>query len=243
MPTRKKNAFFLISFFDIIFTNFDVEFVHRTQVGADTLPQNLYFLGGRGSSLILPHCEQDTTRISLLQASLSPRVWQRVRSSMRLSLRSSPVSTTLVLVALALLPRPCAGLRLGLPNAVLRYTPSPARRLVRSSDLHESEGAQGTGQGTQQLSWLDAYARAELLAQVAITPDTVAVALRSPQLAMIGSSNAHTQPFFVTPENSPVAAVCPNAPMKKNKIQRRRPDDENDERGNSGLPVARQLAF
>ena len=163
---------------------------------------------------------------------------------MRLSLRSATVSTAFVLVALALLPRPCSGLRLGLPNAVLPYKTSPAQRLVRSSDLHESEGAQGTGQGTQKLSWLDAYARAELLAHIpSLTPDTVAVALRSPQLAMIGSSNVHTQPFLVTPEHSPVAVVCPNAPMKKNKSQRRRPDDENDERGNSGLPVARQLAF
>jgi hypothetical protein len=163
---------------------------------------------------------------------------------MRLSLRSAPVSTAFVLFALALLPRPCAGLRLGLPNGVLRYTPSTAQRLVRSSDQHENEGAQGTGQGTQKLSWRDAYARAELLAHTpSLTPDTVPVALRSPQLAMIGPSNVHAQPFLVTPEHSPVPAVCPNAPVKKNQSQRRRPDDENDERGNSGLPVARQLAF
>ena len=72
------------------------------------------------------------------------------------------------------------------------------------------------------------------------------IGLTSPQgfQARMGSSSPESIQF-VTPDpspGSPTPRVCPNAPSKKSKHMRRRPDAE-DESQNLQMPVARRLEF
>jgi hypothetical protein len=80
-------------------------------------------------------------------------------------------------------------------------------------------------------SWIDEDARAELPSQ------------HSRQLAMIAPPSTLDSTSFVSPETSAPPACCPNAPLKKIKSMRRRPDDENESTANSELPLARKLSF
>ena len=72
------------------------------------------------------------------------------------------------------------------------------------------------------------------------------IGLTSPQgfQARMGSSSPESIQF-VTPDpspGSPTPRACPNAPSKKSKHMRRRPDAE-DESQNLQMPVARRLEF
>jgi len=63
------------------------------------------------------------------------------------------------------------------------------------------------------------------------------------KLAMIAPPSTLDSTSFVSPEASAPPACCPNAPLKKIKSMRRRPDDENESTANSELPLARKLSF
>ena len=92
-----------------------------------------------------------------------------------------------------------------------------------------------TAQG-KHCSWLEQYKCAELLARGLTLQDT-----NTRHLAMISTPNVDST-SFVSPEASVPPACCPNAPVKKMKSMRRRPDDEN-EADNMQLPLARKLSF
>ena len=91
----------------------------------------------------------------------------------------------------------------------------------------------------QASSWLEDYPREGELANSPIG----LTSLQGFQARMGSSSPENIQ--FVTPDpspGSPTPRACPNAPSKKSKHMRRRPDAE-DESQNLQMPVARRLEF
>lgn len=133
---------------------------------------------------------------------------------------------------------------------------SPGLLREEGSERTTATGSHPTSRGPSRststdLSWIDSFRRAEFLAegtQIApvehLTSDTTSLLqLRSSALAMISSPNIDAATAFVSPEANSRPACCPNAPTKKSKSLRRRPDEENDAEANVQLPVARKLAF
>lgn len=161
------------------------------------------------------------------------------------------ISVVFVTLAAATLgAHPCAGFRVSLSGLGVSF-PSPIaprlETLFHTPDLLQEEAptARGASRSTNtDLSWIDSFRCAEFLAEAKQLAPLEPLALRStPSLAMIGSPNMDGATAFVSPEANSRPACCPNAPTKKSKSMRRRPDEENEAEVNSQLPVARRLAF
>lgn len=155
--------------------------------------------------------------------------------------------SVLVLLAavLGLGPRACSSeeqlahrIAKSFPQRLLRG-PVPQRSYFAAS----SEELTPSALSSKRCSWIEEYKRAELLARSPLSPSLPAQDSSSRHLAMIQSPNVDSA-SFVSPEASAQPACCPNAPMKKTKSMRRRPDDENENSAVAWqLPLARKLCF
>ena len=161
----------------------------------------------------------EATLLLQLSCSLSTRMH-------RVAQRSTVAAA--VFVVLALCARPCAGL-VGVSSVVANCALPLVHKEARDTSKQILREAS---------SWIDLYTRAELVSQGPPLATTASFS-RPLALAMVGADSSS----FVSPDVSAPPTCCPNAPIKKSKILRRRPDDENDGSYNYKLPLARKLAF